>query len=150
VAEGHVVAAELAAEMQEIQVRAWVASASIRFGPFQFFLYRMELFRNGKPVRLESQPLSILSILARQPGIVVSREVLCQELWGQSFVDFDNCLNHAVSKLRSALRDDASEPLFIQTVRGKGYRLAGVVIPDWRGSPWLSRPAGRQSSKPHE
>jgi len=52
---------------------------------------------------------------------VVTREELRQRLWdADTFVEFDEGLNAAIGKLRSALGDSADRPVFVETVRGRG------------------------------
>jgi DNA-binding winged helix-turn-helix (wHTH) protein len=61
------------------------------FGPFAFDEASGELHKHGIRVRLEGQPLQILTALIRQPGQIVSRDQFQQQLWkGGTFVDFDH------------------------------------------------------------
>src|SRR5450759_2521317 len=81
-----------------------------------------ELFKRGIQVRLQDQPLQILVTLLERPGDIVSREELKQVLWPNGIVvDFDEGLNTAVKKLRSALGDAPENPTFIETVPRRGY-----------------------------
>jgi TolB-like protein len=69
------------------------------------------------------------------PGEVVSREELRQRLWpGDTFVEFDDNLNHAVKTLREALTDSAEQPRFVETLPRHGYRfIAPVEVPEVPG-----------------
>jgi Tol biopolymer transport system component/DNA-binding winged helix-turn-helix (wHTH) protein len=79
-------------------------------------------------VRLQGQPLQILSALIRQPGQVVTREEFQQQLWtGSTFVDFDHGLNAAMNRLRQTLGDSANQPHYIETLAGRGYRFVATV-----------------------
>src|ERR1700749_3697724 len=70
-----------------------------RFGPFEVNAASGELLKNGRPVRLQEQPLRLLVVLLETPGEVVSREELRIRLWtGDTFVDFDGSLKVAVRK----------------------------------------------------
>ncbi len=63
-------------------------------------------------------------MLIARPQEVVTREELQKRLWpGDVMVDFDRALNKAVNRLREALRDDADDPRFIQTLPQRGYRF---------------------------
>ena len=87
------------------------APIELRFADFEVSLRSGELRRNGIKIKLQEQPFQILVLLLEQRGEVVSREELRQKLWtADTFVDFDNGLNIAIKKLRTALGDDA-EPL---------------------------------------
>jgi tetratricopeptide (TPR) repeat protein/DNA-binding winged helix-turn-helix (wHTH) protein len=71
---------------------------------------------------LPSRAVEVLLCLARQPGELVSREELLAEVWGTDSAS-PEALSHAVSELRHGLGDHAVEPVFIQTVPRRGYRL---------------------------
>src|SRR5580698_3292780 len=102
--------------------------ASYRFGPFTLDLRSGDLIRNGRPIRLQEKPRSLLLALAERRGELVSRKELHEHLWpNDTFVDFEDGLNAAMSKLREALDDDPQSPRCIETVRGRGYRFMAKV-----------------------
>jgi len=68
----------------------------------------------------------VLLCLAKTPGDLVTRQALLDEVWGKGNGS-QEALGHAVSEIRHALDDHADEPIFVQTLRGRGYRL--IVIP---------------------
>jgi len=99
-----------------------------RFGAFEVHEAVGELRRNGIRVKLHSQPFQILLMLLDRPTELVTREEMRQRLWDEdTFVDFDHGLNTAINKLREALGDLASQPRYIETVSGKGYRFLAPV-----------------------
>ncbi len=101
-----------------------------RFGPFALDLRSGELTKNGRRIRLQEQPRNILIALAEHPGEVITRAELRERLWpDDTFVSFEDGLNTAVRKLREALDDDPQNPGYIETVRGRGYRLLVAVEP---------------------
>jgi eukaryotic-like serine/threonine-protein kinase len=98
------------------------------FGPFTFDESSGRLTKRGVRLRLQGQPLHILSALIRQPGELVSRQALHQQLWNDStFVDFDHSLNAAMNRLRSVLGDSADRPRYIETFPSRGYRFIAPV-----------------------
>jgi Tol biopolymer transport system component/DNA-binding winged helix-turn-helix (wHTH) protein len=100
----------------------------LRFRDFQLNTRAGELSRNGNNIRLGENPLHLLLTLLEQPGEVVTREELRAKLWPEdTFVDFEDGLNHAVRKLREALGDMAEQPRFIETVPKRGYRFIAPV-----------------------
>jgi len=108
------------------------ASASVlpvlRFGVFQFDPRAAELRKKGMKVKLQGQPLDILAILLQRPGETVTREELQRKLWpADTFVDFEQGLNNAMKRLRSALDDDADNPRFVETIPRRGYRFIGQL-----------------------
>ena len=99
-----------------------------RFGLFEADLERRELWKSGVRFKLNDQPFQILILLLERAGEVVTREEIRQSLWpGNTFVEFDNGLNVAVTKLRTALSDDAENPRFIETIPRHGYRFVAPV-----------------------
>ncbi len=100
----------------------------VSFGSFEADLRGGELRRNGSKVRLQEQPLQILTMLLENPGEVVTREELRKRLWpADTFVDFDHGLNAAVKRLRDALGDSAENPRFVETLARRGYRFVAPV-----------------------
>ena len=86
--------------------------------------------KNGLKIRVQELPFRILCLLLERPGEVVTREELREKLWAEdTFVDFENSLNTAVNKLRTALNDDASVPRYIETIPRRGYRFIGTTEP---------------------
>ena len=100
----------------------------IHFGDFAFDPGSGELWRGDRRVRLQRQPSRLLELLLARPGDVVSRDEIRAALWGSdTHVDFERSLNFCVARLRSALRDNAGEPVYIETIPTRGYRfIAGV------------------------
>lgn len=100
----------------------------IRFGPFELFSDGGELRKNGTRLKLSGQAIQVLVKLLENPGQIVTREELQQELWpGASFGDFEHGLNAAVNRLREVLGDSATDPTFIETVPRRGYRFIGMI-----------------------
>jgi TolB-like protein/DNA-binding winged helix-turn-helix (wHTH) protein/Tfp pilus assembly protein PilF len=117
-------------------------SSVVRFGTFEVSLQSGELRKAGIKVRVQQQPMKLLEILLERPGDVVTREELRSRLWAnESFGDFDQAVNIAIAKLRSALGDAAESPRYIETLPKRGYRfIADVVVVD------TSDPAKRAES----
>jgi len=96
----------------------------VRFGSFQLDLRAGELRRNGIKVRVPDQSIQVLTMLVENPGEVVTREELHDQLWPNgTIVEFDRSINAAVKRLRQALEDSPEEPKFIETLPRRGYRF---------------------------
>ncbi len=105
--------------------------AKKRFGVFEFDSKACELTKHGVRLKVQDQPLQILTALLEQAGRVVTREDLQKRLWPDgTFVDFEQSLNKAVNKLREALGDSASHPIYIETLSRRGYRFLAPVEED--------------------
>ena len=100
----------------------------LRFGRFELSADTGELRKDGVRLKLSGQAIQVLSMLAANPGQLVTREELQQKLWpGASYGDPEHGLNAAVNKLRETLGDSATEPTYIETVPGRGYRFIAQV-----------------------
>jgi eukaryotic-like serine/threonine-protein kinase len=102
-------------------------SGKLLFGVYQLDRDAMELRKNGKVIPLQEQPFRVLTILAARPGEVITREELQLQIWGDTYVDFDQSLNKAVNKVREALGDNAANPRFVETIPRRGYRFIAPV-----------------------
>src|ERR1700722_17592509 len=99
-----------------------VDSRVVRFGSYEAYPASLQLFKGGIRIRIQEQPFRVLCLLLRQPGALVTREEIQNQLWpDNTFVDFDKGLNSAIAKLRQALVDSADNPRFIETVPRQGY-----------------------------
>jgi len=98
-----------------------------RFGSFEVDLRERSLTKAGSRIRLQEQPLRILTLLLERPAELVTREEIREQVWPNEFVDFDAALNTAMRKLREALNDSADNPRFVETVPRHGYRFVAPV-----------------------
>ena len=80
-------------------------------------------FISNSELQLTGKEFDLLTILVRQAGSVVPREELMQEVWGVEGDDSTKKLDMHISWLRRKLGDDVSDPRYIVTVRGMGFRF---------------------------
>jgi two-component system phosphate regulon response regulator OmpR len=92
---------------------------AIRFGPFAFRLDRGELRRDEEIVRITEREREILTILGARLGGNVPRE----ELAGGGGALNERTVDVQINRLRRKIEVDPANPMFLQTVRGVGYRL---------------------------
>src|SRR5580692_6898400 len=109
----------------------------LQFGTYEVSLQSGEVRKAGLRIKVQQQPMKLLGILLERPGEVVTREELRSLVWpNESFGDFDQALNIAIGKLRSALGDSAENPRFIETLPKRGYRfIADISVVDANGRP---------------
>jgi two-component system phosphate regulon response regulator OmpR len=96
------------------------APETVTFGPFSFNGARGELSREGATVRLTEAEVTMLRVLAARPGEVVSREELAKRTSNGQ----ERSVDVQVTRLRRKVEVDPRAPVYLQTVRGVGYRLA--------------------------
>jgi|SRR5208283_2156980 len=101
----------------------------LRFGVFELNLDSEELRKSGTLIKLAPQPFRLLVLLAYRAGLVVSREEIKEQLWGaETYVDFEQGMNHCVKQIRTVLSDNADHPLYVETVPRRGYRFVAPVV----------------------
>jgi two-component system phosphate regulon response regulator OmpR len=96
------------------------APETATFGPYAFNAARGELMRDGAPVRLTEAEAALLRILATRPGEVVSREDLAK----RTGAGLERSVDVQVTRIRRKIEIDPRAPIYLQTVRGVGYKLA--------------------------
>jgi two-component system response regulator VanR len=92
-----------------------MAVADLRLDPF-----RREVYRDGRYVALTRKQFSVLEVLMRAGGGVVSAETLLHRAWDENADPFTNAVRITISSLRKRL----GTPVLIHTVLGEGYRIA--------------------------
>ncbi len=83
---------------------------------------------DDRPVDLTALQFDLLVALAESPGRVFARHQLIERVWGRDFFGEERIVDVHVGNLRKALDDDATDPAFIATVRGVGYRFVGAPV----------------------
>ncbi|MET0689218.1 MAG: response regulator transcription factor [Methyloceanibacter sp.] len=94
-------------------------SGEVRMGDFVFHISRGELKRDGETIRLTERERELLRYFAQRPGMPVARHELAKdaESGGERAVDVQ------INRLRRKIENDPTNPVYLQTVRGKGYIL---------------------------
>ena len=82
----------------------------------------MSVILDGTPIPLKAKEYALLDCLYRHKNSIVKKEVLFDEVWGDSFFS-DSTLNVHIRKLREKLEEEPNEPRLIKTVWGTGYYL---------------------------
>ncbi|WP_264048690.1 response regulator [Methylobacterium flocculans] len=93
---------------------------TVTFGPFSYRIDRGELRREDETIRITEREREILTILAEAKGGNVEREALA----GGGGLAAERSIDVQINRLRRKTEVDPANPLFLQTVRGVGYRLA--------------------------
>ncbi len=111
---------ELLLRVSNVLRRGGTAPAGeVRMGDFVFHVTRGELKRDGETVRLTERERDLLRYFAQRPGMPVSRHELAKDAdsGGERAVDVQ------INRLRRKIENDPANPVYLQTVRGKGYIL---------------------------
>ena len=93
-------------------------------GPIAVDLAARRVERAGEPVHLTPIEYRLLAMLIRHAGKVLTHRQLLKEVWGPSHVEDAHYLRIYMAQLRRKLEDDPTQPRFLLTEPGVGYRLA--------------------------
>lgn len=85
---------------------------------------RRTVLVKGVPVELSYKEFELLYLLAKNRGIVFTRDNLLEKVWGYDYIGETRTVDVHVSNLRKKIEQDESHPLYIKTVRGMGYKFA--------------------------
>ena len=114
--------------MTLLMARSQTMASLLRFRDFTLDVRGYQLRRDGRPVRLERQPMDLLILLVERYPELVSRDEIVNRLWGKDvFIDVETGVHGAIRKVRRALRDSPDRPVFVETVPGRGYRFIAPV-----------------------
>ncbi|HET6145633.1 MAG TPA: winged helix-turn-helix domain-containing protein [Candidatus Acidoferrales bacterium] len=100
-----------------------------------------EVCKNGLKIVIPEQLVRLLSLLGEHPGEVVTREEIRNNLWSNTYVNFNDSINSAIRRLRNYLGERTGSPQLIETLPGHGYRL---ILPASRPNSVTTFPDSRQ------
>jgi len=98
--------------------------AVLVFGRLEVDLGARQARLDGRPCDLTSHQFDLLTVLARQPGRVLSRDQIMDALKGHPLEAFDRSIDVHISRIRAVIEDDPKTPRRVLTVRGTGYVFA--------------------------
>ena len=111
---------------EEMAVESDAISAErLIFEDLTIDLARREVLLQGEPLRLKPREYELLVFLARHKGILLSRELILERVWGWEYVGGSRTVDVHVRWLREKIEPDPAHPTRIMTVRGAGYRFEG-------------------------
>lgn len=83
--------------------------------------------KKGVPLSLTAKEFEILKLFANHPEKVYTKVSIYQEVWDEEFLHDDNVINVTIRRLREKIEDQPSDPRYIKTVWGIGYKLGTPV-----------------------
>jgi len=109
---------EVASEIQDNE------DAILQFDDLEVDRAKRKVTLKGKTIELTSKEYELLLQFFQNPGKAYSRGELLNTVWGYSYEGYSHTVNSHINRLRSKIEEDASEPHYIRTVWGVGYRFA--------------------------
>jgi DNA-binding response OmpR family regulator len=96
---------------------------ALEVGPIRLNLAQRTLRCQGRESRLTPKEVRLLEVFLQNPGKLLTRGTLIRQVWHTDYTGDTRTLDVHMSWLRRALEPDPSEPQFLKTIRGVGYRL---------------------------
>jgi DNA-binding response OmpR family regulator len=104
-----------------------VAGVLQGFGDISIDLTKMEISKAGEPVALTAHEFKLLRYFLDNPGRVVARDELLNDVWGLNFHLTTRTVDNQILKLRQKLEQDPANPVHFRTVHGVGYKFVPEV-----------------------
>ena len=98
------------------------AEDALSSGPFLLHLHSRTLDKNGEHIRLTQTEFSIMKLFMNNPGRALSREEILSAVWGEDYKGEVKIVDVNIRRLRIKIEDKPTEPEFITTVWGFGYK----------------------------
>lgn len=95
----------------------------IKFGPFVLDEEKFELRKNGEIIELKAKEFKLLAYLANNKNQIISKENICDRVWGEDYIGFDNTIMVHMRRLREKIEENPSKPQYLVTAKGLGYKL---------------------------
>jgi len=100
------------------------AVETLEFGDVKVDFKRFEAAKGGVDLSLTAREFKLLEYFARNRGKVITRNELLDKVWGYKMFPSTRTVDNHIMRLRKQIEDDPSEPAFILSVRGVGYKFA--------------------------
>jgi DNA-binding response OmpR family regulator len=98
--------------------------SKIEYGKLRLELKEQKLYKDNKEISLTNQEYSLIKFLMENPQTAFNRNDLLDKAWGESFLGDYKTVDVHVRRLRIKIEDDPSEPVYVQTVWGYGYKFS--------------------------
>ncbi len=99
------------------------AAKAYSVGPFDINADETEVKKDGNLLELTAKEVGLMATFMRNPNQILSKETLFHHVWGEDFYGADNTLMVHIRRLREKIEDNPSDPSYIVTVKGLGYRF---------------------------
>jgi DNA-binding response OmpR family regulator len=96
---------------------------SLKYGKLLIDHSGRKVILDGERVELTPKEYDLLYLMASHPGKTYSRENLLNIIWGYQYSGYEHTVNSHINRLRSKIEQDVSDPKYILTSWGSGYRF---------------------------
>lgn len=120
--------ARVKAVLRRTNTNAPVETDVIKHGAINIDCTRREVNKNGVLIEMPLKEFELLKLLVLNKGKVLSRELLLEKIWGFDYYGETRTVDVHIRYLRQKIEDDDSNPKYIETIRGIGYRFSDKII----------------------
>ena len=113
------------ARLRRVPEHSATGISCYRFGSVEIDFERFRATCSGKPVELTGKEYDIMRLLIRHRGEVISRDRMLNEIWGYESSPTTRTVDNHILRLRQKLEEDPTDPQFILSMYGEGYRFVG-------------------------
>ncbi|MCC5891842.1 response regulator transcription factor [Exiguobacterium sp.] len=117
------VAFRIKAQLRRVSMYDTPAPQDVTVGPFRMNADGNEVYLHDKRLELTAKEVGLLACFLRHPNQILSKETLFTRVWGEDFYGSDNTVMVHMRRLREKIEPNPSDPTFIVTVKGLGYRF---------------------------
>lgn len=98
------------------------AGEIIEAGPFRYDIRTLRFYKNGEEIPLSSKENAMVKLFIDNIGRIFSKDMIYSMIWSDTLID-ENAIMVYINRLRQKIEDNPSSPVYIQTVRGVGYKF---------------------------
>lgn len=120
--------ARVKAVLRRMNTHTPVEADIIKFGPISIDCTRREVYKNTEIIEMPLKEFELLKLLIQNKGKVLSRELLLEKIWGFDYYGETRTVDVHIRYLRQKIEDDDSNPKYIETIRGIGYRFNDKIL----------------------
>lgn len=80
--------------------------------------------KSGIEIELTAKEYKLLLYLAKNPDHILSKRKICEQVWGEDYLGYDNTIMVHIRHLREKIEDDPGNPRYIKTIKGLGYKFS--------------------------
>lgn len=98
-------------------------SEPLLFGELKIDPSKRKVTLKGEKIHVTAKELELLQLMAQHPGHTFTRQELLDKVWGYQFEGYEHTVNSHINRLRTKIEEDPSQPVYLKTVWGIGYRF---------------------------
>lgn len=120
--------ARVKAVLRRMNTHPQIDTEIIKHGPITIDCTRREVYKSGVLIDMPLKEFELLKLLILNKGKVLSRELLLEKIWGFDYYGETRTVDVHIRYLRQKVEDDDSNPKYIETARGIGYRFNDKIV----------------------